>query len=803
MYAEVAVDFPSGTSKTYTYAVPADLALSPGDLVLAPFGVRTLPGIVFAVTPETSIDRPRDILKRLSPEPVLSKVRLQLATWLSTYYLCPLYEAAALLLAPGGDPHTRTIFRPVENPAPAALDSLDDEERYIYDFIAGKGKAELGTVKKEFLRLRPSPILDRLVRKKLLRKISEASQPTVGPKVAWRLELVETAPSEPVKGGKAQALVALLTEAGGSLDLARVHELLGPIPTTLSNLERRGLVRRISVEVRREPVAPQTKPAPQALELSPAQREAWRHIEASLGEDRAQGARVFLLHGVTGSGKTELYLLALAEAARRGRQAIVLVPEIALTPQTVQQFAARFPGRVAVLHSALSAGEQYDEWMRIKEGRADVVIGSRGAIFSPAPHLGLIVMDEEHEWTYKQDLQSPRYHTRDVAVQLAELTGAVVILGSATPDVTSYHHARQGDYRLVTLPERVSQNGPLPLPHVDLVDLRSELRQGNRSIFSRSLQSAMKEALDKDEQIILFLNRRGAASIVVCRECGYVMQCRRCDLPLTFHSQESGLVCHQCNLRRPAPDLCPSCGSDKIRYLGVGTQKVAEEAASLLPGARILRWDRDVTGHRKAHEAILRRFAGHQADILVGTQMIAKGLHLPLVTLVGVVNADLGLHLPDFRAAERTFQILTQVAGRAGRGSWGGRVIIQTYTPHNYALAAASKHDYHSFYEQEIGHRRSMGNPPFSRLVRLLYSNSNSQTCERETFRMLSLLRGEMETKEHRGIQTIGPAPCYFSRVRGRYRWQLVLRGKNPRDLLESIVMPHGWTLDVDPMSLL
>ncbi len=799
----MAVDFPAGVSKTYTYAVPAHLTLSPGHMVLVPFGARTLPGLVFSLSSETRVEQPREIIRPLYQGPLLSPVQLELARWLSRRYLGPLYEAAAPFLPPRAEPRMRTVLYASDRPSPRSVDSLSNEERRIYGFIAERGRTDLGVLKRAFPRLNADPILDQLQRKRLLSKREEVIQPREGPKRAFRLELAGAPPEEPPRGSKIQALLALLEEAGGSLDLAEAQRRLGPLTPALASLERQGLVRRVELEGRPEPAASPEPPAPEALVLTEAQRLAWESLEAALRSETAAGPRVFLLHGVTGSGKTELYLLALAEAVRQGRQGIILVPEIALTPQTVQQFAARFHGRVAVLHSGLSSGEQHSEWMRIKEGRADVVIGSRGAIFAPVPNLGLIVMDEEHEWTYKQDLQGPRYHTRDLAVQMAELTGAVLILGSATPDVVTYFHARQGDYKLLTLPERVGESGPLPLPKVEVVDMRKELREGHRSIFSRSLQAAMKEALSKGEQVILFLNRRGAATVVVCRECGHVMLCPRCDLPLTFHSQEQGLVCHQCNQRRRIPDICPSCWSDKIRYLGLGTEKVAEETAAFLPGARILRWDRDVTGSSRSHEAILERFVKHQADILIGTQMIAKGLHLPLVTLVGVVNADLGLHLPDFRAPERTFQILTQVAGRAGRGPWGGRVIIQTYNPQNYALVAASNHDYQAFYEQELSFRRTRGYPPFSRLVRLVYSHTNNQACEREAFRLLGVLKAEMEEKGHRGIYVVGPAPCYFSRVRGRYRWHLVLRGREPRDLVESLPLPPGWTLDVDPVSLL
>lgn len=797
------MDFPSGVSRTYTYAVPAHLTLSPGCLVLVPFGARTLPGLVFSLTSQTAVEQPREIVRPLSQGPLLSPGQMEMARWISRSYLSPLYEASAVFLPPRTEPHPRTTFQATGSPPPRVAALLSKDEQSVYGFIAERGPTDVAAIKKTFARLRVETVLGQLLRKRLLSKTEQVVQPQARPRGPFRLELAQGAAGTSLRGSKARALLDLLEQAGGSLTLAEAQRRLGAIAPALAALERDGLVRRIVVEARDEPASTTGPPVPDAVEITASQRLAWETLDEAFQSDGAGGPRVFLLHGVTGSGKTEIYLLALAAAVRKGRQGIILVPEIALTPQTVQRFAARFPGRVAVLHSGLSATDQYGEWERIREGRVDVVVGSRSAIFAPVPDLGLIVMDEEHEWTYKQDLQGPRYHTRDVAIRLAQLTGAVLIMGSATPDVISYFHARQGDYKLLTLPERVGESGPLPLPHVEVVDMRKELRENNRSIFSRSLQAAMKEALGKGEQAILFLNRRGAATVVLCRECGHVMQCRRCDLPLTFHSQEQGLVCHQCNLRRRVPELCPACWSDKIRYLGLGTEKVAEETASLLPGARILRWDRDVTGNHRSHEAILERFVKHQADILVGTQMIAKGLHLPLVTLVGVINADIGLHLPDFRAPERTFQVLTQVSGRAGRGPWGGRVVVQTYNPQNYALQAASTHDFQAFYEQELSFRRSRGYPPFSRLVRLVYTHTNSEACEREAFRLLGALKEEMEVKGHRGTHVVGPAPCYFSRVRGRYRWHLILRGKNPRDLLETFPLPHGWTLDVDPVSLL
>ncbi|MBC8429411.1 MAG: primosomal protein N', partial [Dehalococcoidia bacterium] len=432
----------------------------------------------------------------------------------------------------------------------------------------------------------------------------------------------------------------------------------------------------------------------------------------------------------------------------------------------------------------------------------DVVIGSRSAIFAPQPDLGLIVIDEEQEWTYKQHDKSPRYHARDAAIKLAKLTGAVVVLGSATPDVETFYHAQRGDYRLLQLPGRVTPRDGSPMPQVEVVDLKEELKAGNRSLFSRSLSQAMTKAVANREQVILFLNRRGAATFIQCRSCGFVLRCKRCEVPLTHHLAEDVLVCHQCNYRMPVPQICPQCLGRRIKFLGIGTQKLEQEAGYSFPQARLLRWDSDVTRGKHSHDEILGKFRDHQADILIGTQMVAKGLDLPLVTLVGVVNADTALNIPDFRAGERTFQLLSQVAGRAGRGILGGQVIIQTYAPEHYAIQAAAKHDYASFYDKEIEYRRQLHNPPFTRLACLIYSHTNDALCQREAERMKRLLTQEIDSQGISDIELIGPAPAYIHRLRGRFRWQLILRGSELSAFLWQIPVPLGWTVDIDPGGL-
>jgi primosomal protein N' (replication factor Y) len=485
-----------------------------------------------------------------------------------------------------------------------------------------------------------------------------------------------------------------------------------------------------------------------------------------------------------------------------GKRGICLIPEIALTTQTVERFANRFPGRVAVLHSGLSLGEQFDEWEWLQKGNCDVVVGPRSALFAPQPDLGLIIMDEEHEWTYKQEDKSPRYHARDVALKLAQLSGAAVILGSATPDIESFHKAQLGQYQLVELRERITPQGYSPLPQVSIVDMKEELKAGHTGLFSRSLLTAIKKALEQNEQTILFLNRRGTATFVRCSNCGFVFRCPRCSVALTYHSVEKKLTCHRCHYSTPVPQTCPQCPSQRLRFSGIGTQRVEDEVRHLFPKARLLRWDKDVITKRRAHEELLRIFRDHRADILIGTQMIAKGLDLPQVTLAGIISADTGLNFPDFRAGERTFQLLCQVAGRAGRGVKAGNVIIQTYSPENYAIQAAARHDYVRFYDQEIDYRRQFNYPPFSHFIRLVYTHTNNDLCHREAERMGKLILREKESKGIADLNLIGPVPAFASRVRGRYRWQIILRGSDPAQALSEITLPQGWTVDVDPVGV-
>ena len=560
--------------------------------------------------------------------------------------------------------------------------------------------------------------------------------------------------------------------------------------------------------------------------LTNDQAGVWAKIESAL---RAQKPARCLLHGVTGSGKTEIYLRAIAETLRQGRQAIFLVPEIALTPQTIRRVAERFPGQVAIVHGSLPIGERYDTWQRARAGAIDVVVGTRSALFTPLPDIGLIALDEEHDGSYKQSgfINQPPYHARDVAEAMMQGNDGVLILGSATPDLGSWRRAQEGRYQLLQLPkrimghrQRITQQADragvdsqyesadydamhIGLPPVSVVDMRDELRAGNRSMFSRELRDGLRQALERGEQAMLLLNRRGQATYIFCRDCGYVLACERCDSPLTYHRVDGTLRCHHCGARGVMPNICPNCDSTRIRHFGAGTQQVEAALERLLPGARLLRWDRDTAGKPEMHGEILRRFIDREADILVGTQMIAKGLDLPLVTLVGVVSADLGLALPDFRAGERVFQLLTQVAGRAGRSLLGGKVVLQTYQPQHYVIRAASRHDYVGFVEKELAYRKTLGYPPFRKMARIVFSDADAGKVEAAATRCAESIKEILAQPRYESSSLIGPVPCFFARIDRRYRWHALICGAETRAILRQLSIKPQWQVDLDPIDVL
>ena len=602
----------------------------------------------------------------------------------------------------------------------------------------------------------------------------------------------------------ATLLERLVDEGGHALPMAGLGREIGDgAREAIARLEGEGLVRIEDVLERRDPLRSLLVTHLPPPDLILEQREAASRIRAAI--DRADGTGL-LLQGVTGSGKTEVYLDALLHAVEQGKRGIVLVPEIALTPQTVRRFAERFPGKIGVLHSGLTPGEAFDEWHATAEGRYDVVIGSRSAIFAPQPDLGLIVIDEAHEWTYKQTDPAPRYDARTVAAHLATLTGVAVVYGTATPDAERWYNAAEGRLERIDLPRRlrpVAQPSggttlwpAADLPPVEVVDVR-----GERSLFSAPLMQALGETLDRDEQTILFLNRRGLAGYLLCPG-GHSPVCPSCDVAMSVHEEPNGatrLICHQCNRSRAMTERCSECGR-ALRPARAGTQQVEREVRTLFPTAKVLRWDRDTARTAEQHEALLGQFRRHEADVLVGTQMIAKGLDLPLVTLVGVVLADYSLWSGGFRAKEQTFQLLAQVSGRAGRAERAGRVVIQTLQPEDRAIASAATYDVDGFFETELPWRNEHRYPPFTRLARLVFSHlrneyalEEAQRVQRELHRVASGLPD---------AEVLGPTPPPIARVRGRYRWGLLIRGADPVAVIREVDLPPGWVVDIDPITV-
>jgi primosomal protein N' (replication factor Y) len=807
-YAEVAVNSPIAQRRSFCYSIPPELNIGIGQAVWVPFGSKTLQGIVVGLSDYPSFEATKEIESIITSFPLLSSVQIEVALWLSKHYLAPLFDSVDLMLPPGFERRLVTFLQLLSAPVDS---QLSQEQEQFIQLLKSRGKVSLKEVEHRLGKKKAVSVAQQLLRRGLVSKSQQLEEARIRPKLVAHLKLridrsraeTEIIRLRATKANKEAAVLESLLDRPELVPLPELRKAVSVPKASLESLKSRGLVTVVDVAIRRDPLAHLRIAATLPPRLTPSQDAAWQKIQSGISPEYESKTRpVFLLHGVTGSGKTEIYLRALAEIVTRGRRGICLVPEIALTPQTIERFASRFQGRVAVIHSGLSLGEQYDEWHRIKERGCDVVIGPRSALFAPQPDLGLIVIDEEHEWTYKQSDKSPRYHARDVAIRLAELSGAVVILGSATPDVETYYKAQLGGYQLIELKERITPYGPSPLPEVDVVDMKEELKEGNRSLFSRSLIKEMTEALAHNEQVILFLNRRGTATFVQCRKCGFVFRCSRCTATLTYHSITKKMICHHCNYVSAVPVVCPKCLSQNLSFLGVGTQRLEEEVRQLFPSVRALRWDSDMISRRRAHEELLAKIRAHEADILIGTQMVAKGLDLPQVTVAGVISADIGLNLPDFRAGERTFQLLCQVAGRAGRGFMPGRVIIQTYCPEHYAVQAASRHDYSAFFTRELEYRREFGYPPFSRLASLTFSHTSEIACLQEVERMGRLIMVEKDRKGLPGLRLIGPVPAFVPRLRGHYRWQLVLCGADLDDFLADMSFPRGWIVDIDPVGM-
>lgn len=753
------VVIPSPLNQPLIYSIPEALGdqLAPGTRVLIPLQKRTMTGVVLEILSENPLPQARAILSALDERPILDLGLLKLAQWISQYYLASLGEVLATMLPPNSRRDSKkTII--LQAAQPLAGDELS--QRLLNELARRKGKISVKTLTRQFPEQNIDGILTRL-------------------------------------------------ESAGAI-----------------------VIEDRLAKQRRQPAYPTTSPKFTPLnnemfrfELSLEQATALRTIGARLEQG---GFETFLLHGVTGSGKTEVYLRAVEQARTMGRRSLILIPEISLTPQLLDRFNARFPGRVGVLHSALTVAERWAQWWHILRGNVDVVIGARSAVFAPIGNLGLIVVDEEHDSSYKQE-DGVRYNGRDVAVVRGKFSGCPVILGSATPALESYENCRQGRYRLLEIPQRVEQR---PLPMIEVIDLRMQFysddataqsldvphqakaKKSARPLISDSLVALLRRNFAANHQTLIFLNRRGFANFLQCVLCGHVWRCPYCSVTLTLHREQKSISCHHCDYRRPTTNVCPECKNESLNAVGAGTEQVEAMLHKLIPGARIARMDRDTTSKRGSQEALIRRWERGEIDVLVGTQMITKGHDVSGVTLVGALLADLSLNLPDFRAAERTFQLLSQVAGRSGRGDDPGRVIIQTYAPDHYALKFLLAHDYQGFFAAESEFRRLLNYPPYGRLINLRIDGPKMADVERQAQALAAGLR-ELLTrtaKYREQIEVLGPAPAPIEKLRNRFRWQILLKGKQSPTLLELArearsLVPRSRAvrlhIDVDPYSML
>ncbi|MFC4409266.1 primosomal protein N' [Chungangia koreensis] len=801
MIAEVIVDIAAyPIDKPFDYVVPKEMEdiVEPGVRVKVPFGNRKLLGFITEIKDESDLNivKLKQIEEILDITPVLTKEMLEMADWMKNHVLCFEIDALFAMLPSALKAKYERVIR------------LKDRSRLV------DSEAQALFEKREAIPLHDVTSMKLL---SILKKYSEEGiievETIVKQKTSVKKERILTIQSEteiskllsllsPQAKKQKELMDWMIGHAGEILSAKYVLESTGVQPAVLNAVIEKGAAITSMEEVYRDPNIVDLGDHSVPFQVTEEQAK----VMDALMKEKDQPA-TFLLHGVTGSGKTEIYLQMIQDVISRGKEAIVLVPEISLTPQMNSRFKSRFGDLVAVMHSGLSAGEKYDEWRKIQRGEVKVVVGARSAIFAPFTNLGVIILDEEHESTYKQD-DTPRYHARDIAIWRSQYYSCPVILGSATPSLESYARASKGVYRLLTMKERANHH---PLPAVHVVDMRDELKNGNRSMFSVDLADAVRKRLERKEQIVLFLNKRGYSSFVLCRDCGTTVQCPNCDISLTYHRASEVLRCHYCGHEEHVPTNCPECSSEHIRFFGTGTQKVEEEVSKLFPGARVLRMDVDTTRQKGAHEAILKDFGDGKADILLGTQMIAKGLDFPNITLVGVLTADTTLNLSDFRAAEKTFQLLTQVSGRAGRHDKPGEVFIQTYSPEHYAIQHAKNHSYEPFYRQEMMARKQYEYPPFYYLTLIQFSHEDLMKVSEYAGKTVEWLRQRLSDQS----AVIGPTAAAISRVNNRYRYQCLIKYKKEIGLTETLqqlikMYRTEWlktglymTIDMDPSTIM
>ncbi len=790
-------------NQAFTYSLPETLRhrVLQGCRVLVPLGNRKLSGVVLRTHVEPPAAATREVLRLLDEEPVLDAGLLKLGAWISEYYCAPLGETLRAMTPLSGEIRRGKIYSLTQAGREAA--------RQLHLEMPSKSDASWGALR--LLDARPlsaaylaqkidraSAVLRSLEKRGFVEAEDVAAERDPLRASAARLR-VESLGSDGERLPKAEReLLAYLALHPGSHNVGELEPVVAKASASARSLARKNLV-KLAVE----PLRGLLGPVRAEHALNARQKLADKQIRAALD---ARQFKTFLLEGVTGSGKTEVYLSAIEATLSLGRGALMLVPEIGLTPAMAGQFQQRFGERVALLHSAFHDAERAQEWRRIRSGAASVVVATRSGVFAPVRDLGLIVVDEEHDQSYKQQ-ETPRYHGRDVAIVRARDARAVVVLGSATPSLESRYNAERGKYTRLELPERIEQR---PMPDVKLIDMRQEfLETRKNSTFSRALLDAITERLANGEQTMLLLNRRGFSSFVACRACGHRLECANCSVTLTYHRRDRRMLCHYCNYSERVPERCPKCDSEYIQFLGLGSERLEAELHGAFPKARVARLDRDAVHGKRDYETILSAFREGSYDILAGTQMIAKGHDIPNVTLVGIVNADIGLGLPDFRAAERTFQLLTQASGRAGRGTTPGIVLIQTITPDHYAIRGAAAQDYQAFYDKEIEFRRSMAYPPFAALASIIVRGTREEEALSRSAALGRLLQPSPE-----GIRVMGPAAAAVARLKNEYRYQIIIKAPTRKRLNEVLVEirrfthaekwnPVSLVIDVDPVTLL
>ncbi|MFJ7728975.1 primosomal protein N' [Neobacillus sp. NPDC097160] len=773
--ASVIVDVPTKqTDRAFDYFIPEQWrgVIQPGMRVIIPFGPRNIQGFVIGLKAESELKKLREIIAPMDLEPVLNKELLELGNWLTESTLCFKIFAFQVMLPAAlkakYEKKVKLAIGAAVADLPKPLHAFFEND-VLLDWEDALKSGIVPLLQKEAANGHLEVIY--MVKERVKKKQQKYIRPAV-----TLAELSEEIDRIPVKAEKQRQVLRYFTENFNEVKLKKLVTDVNTSASTVKALVEKKLLVEFEMEVYRNPFEHRTFERTKPLPLTEAQQTAIGPILNALEQNQHE---VFLLYGVTGSGKTEIYLQSIQEVIEKGKEAIVLVPEIALTPQMVNRFKGRFGDLVAVLHSGLSAGEKYDEWRKIQRKEVKVAVGARSAIFAPFENIGIMIIDEEHETSYKQE-EMPRYHARDVAIERAINHNCPVVLGSATPSLESFARAQKKVYQLLTLPNRMNKQS---LPSVEIIDMREELREGNRSMFSRKLFEMLKDRIEKRQQSVLFLNKRGHSSFVMCRDCGYVVNCPNCDISLTYHRVNEQMKCHYCGYESSVPKHCPECNSEYIRYFGTGTQKVEEELGKILPEARVIRMDVDTTGRKGSHERLLTDFKDGKADILLGTQMIAKGLDFPSITLVGVLSADTMLHLPDFRASEKTFQLLTQVSGRAGRHQLPGEVIIQTYTPEHYSIELAGHQDYDLFYQREMMIRKTHHYPPFYYLSLITVSHEQLFTVVSATEKIVSYVRSHVSNE----AVVLGPAASPIPRINNRYRYQCLIKYKREPNIIKTL----------------